>query len=86
MEEPQAVEDPDSFRDADVILQRTAVDIMVRGCAYTQTLLTEFAVGISVGSFTRSIAIVGDRSVTQRAFGKLHFSDPTPIHAPVPLV
>lgn len=66
------------LHDTDLLLNRTATDIVVQGHAYAYAGKPAFDAGVGVGSFARVMRVMGDRRVEWRP-DRLRFTDPEPV-------
>ncbi len=66
------------LHDTDLLLNRTATDIVIQGHAYAHTGYPVFDAGVGVGSFARVIRVMGDRRVEWRP-DRLRFTNPEPV-------
>jgi hypothetical protein len=79
VEEPQL--SPDGtvlLHDVDIGLNRTQVDVIVRGSAHAAQPRRSFDIAVRVGPFERRLRVFGNRRCFRSSTGNLQFSDPIP--------
>lgn len=65
-------------QDADIYPWKPVTDVVVRGHAYPTNKLAEVTASVSVGTITKSLAVIGDRRCSRSATGQILFSEPAP--------
>ena len=66
------------LHDTDLLLNRTAADVIVQGHAYAHGGQSVFDAGVGIGSFARVVRVFGDRRVEWHP-SRLRFTSPQPV-------
>jgi hypothetical protein len=64
--------------DTDLVAEKAATDVVVKGAAYAKKPVRELDVAVAVGNAARRLRVMGERTVDVRADGSVAFSDPEP--------
>jgi hypothetical protein len=72
------------LHDTDLLLNRTATDVIVQGHAYSYGPRAVFDAGVGIGAFARVMRVAGDRRVEWRP-DRVRFTAPKPIEEKLPL-
>lgn len=82
VEAPQVDPETDILaHDMDIVLNRSRVDVIVRGKARPHGARRTFDARVRVGDLDRAIRVCGDRRCWRDHNGHIRFSDPAPIEA-----